>query len=255
MSVVHIFRIPQVVELTTATGAPLMNYPTNRTDFHLARYVDNEVEFWVKNIDRRAVPLTGSIATMHISDLKTGKVLLTRDLQIVDATKGLVRLTVGGDEVAVMPKGFHRYAVVLLRPDGAQVMLYTDRDRKGYGTVEVIDGPLPDPVEPTPLSLDDFITRSGKLYSTPVPGAAAVYNVSGQHSVVLHLSGFSGSFSVQGTLEPQPSQTDSQWFHVKTDEFMLATQVLHIPFEGNFMNVRFVVERTAGNIDLILFRN
>lgn len=256
MSVIPIFRIPQVVELTTGTGASLMNYPVNRTDFNLARYVDNEIEFWIKNIDRKAVAIAeGAAVTMHISDPTTQKVLLTRDLIVVDAAKGLVRLFVSGDEAASFPKGFLRYSIVMLRNDGVQVMLYTDRDRKGVGHINVIDGPLPDPIEPIPLSLDDFIIRNGKKYSTALPGAAMVHNVGGQHSVVLHLNDFSGIFTVQGTLEPQPGSSDSLWFDVKTLNFSSRTEVVHVPFEGNLMHVRLVVLTNGGTIDLMLYRN
>jgi hypothetical protein len=261
MSVIHLYRIQQVVELTTAsTGASLMNYPVNRTDFNLARHVDNEVEFWVKNIDRKPVPLGTARVTMHISEVKTGKVLLTRDLIVLDAAKGLVRLFVSGDETAIMPKGFLKYSIVMTRADGVQVMLYTDRDRKGVGHVEVIDGPLPDPIDAIPLSLSNFISLghydgNTKLYSTALPGAAMVHNVSGQHSAVLHLKEFSGSVTVQGTLEVQPSAISSNWFDVITRTFVDETSVLHMPFEGNLMHVRFVVQQDSGTIDPILYRN
>jgi hypothetical protein len=255
MSVIHLFRIPQVVELTTATGAALMNYPVNRTDFVLARYVDNEIEFWVKNIDRKAVALTGSTLTMHISET-SGKVLLTRELHVLDAAKGLVRLFISGEEAAAMPRGNVRYSIVMTRVDGVQVMLYTDRDRKGVGHIEVVEGPLPDPIQPIPLSLSDFLSRNGRLYSGPVPGAAMVHNVSGQHSVIIDFSAFTGAFTVQGTLDAQPGQTDTQWFDVKSVEYYEPKSGrVHIPFEGNLMNIRFMVTKIAGNIDLILFRN
>jgi hypothetical protein len=255
MSVVHIFRIPQVVELTTGTGASLMNYPVNRTDFHLARFVDNEVEFWIKNIDRKAVPLTGAVLTMHISDPKSRKVILTRDLSVLDAAKGLVRLFVSGEEAASMPKGHVRYSITLLRPDGVQVMLYTDRDRKGSGNIEIVDGPMPEPIEATRLSLADFLDRSGKLYSTAVPGAAYHHNLSGQHSLVLDFNDFVGRFTVQGTLSPSPGVADGQWFNVKVLDYVEPTAArLHIPFEGNLMHVRFVVELVSGNIDGITYR-
>jgi hypothetical protein len=255
MSVVHIYRIPQVIELTTATGAELMNYPVNRTDFRISKYVDNEIEFWVKNIDRRAVALTGSILTMHITDIKNNKILLTRELTVVDAAKGLVRLFVSGDEAAAMPLGFMHYSIVMLRPDDVTVMLYTDRERKGLGNIEVISGPIPAPLEPTYLSLADFITLVGKQYSSPLPGAAMVNNLSGQHSLVIDYNEFIGKISVQGTLEPQPSHTSDNWFTVTTDEHLTATTLLkNIAFEGNLMWVRVVVERQSGNVDSFQYR-
>ena len=72
---------------------------------------------------------------------------------------------------------------------------------------------------------------------------------------MLDLNDFVGRFTVQGTLAEQPSQTDSQWFTVKSFDYVDETTArLHIPFEGNLMHVRFVVERVSGNIDGIQYR-
>jgi hypothetical protein len=255
MSVIHIYRMLQVLELTTPTGASAMNYPVNRTDFTLARYVDNEIDFWVKNIDRKAVPLTNCTATIHLVDAESNRPLLSRDLTVVDATKGLVRLFITGDESGAFPLGYLRYSIVLTRPDNAQVMLYTDRERRGIGTVQVIEGPLPAPIEPIPLSTSDFLVRNNRLYSSALPGAAMVHNISGQHSAVLHLADFTGTFTVQGTLEVQPSSDDAIWFDITSKTFTNSTEVYHLPFEGNVMNVRFAVDKTGGSIDLVLYKN
>jgi hypothetical protein len=255
MSVIHIYRIPQVVELTApTTGTTLMNYPVNHTDFTLARYVDNEIQFWVKNYDRKAVSLTGSTLTMHISDPKTSRVLLSRDLSVIDATKGLVELFVSGDEAANFPQLSLRYSIVMLRADGVEVMLYTDRDRRGLGNVDVVNGPLPPPIEAIPIAPEDFLQRNSAYYSGAFPGAAAVLNLSGQHSVLLNLTSYTGKFTVQGTLELQPSSTDSDWFNVTSETFVNATEKVHVPFEGNLLWVRFVFTTITG-VDVLLYRN
>ncbi len=255
MPAIHIYRIPQVVMLTApTTGTTLMNYPVNRTDFSLARFVDNEVEFWVKDYDRRAVNLTGGTLTFHITDPKSSRVLMTRDLTVVDAAKGLVRLFVSGDEAGNLPKSSLRYSITLLRTDGVQVMLYTDRDRRGLGVVDIIDGPLPPPVEAIPIVGEDFLSRNSALYTGAYAGAAQVFNISGQHSVLLHLEDYTGTFTIQGTLLPQPSSTDSDWFNIESREFDEITDRVHIPFEGNLMWVRFKADTVTG-IDAILYRN
>ena len=255
MSVIHIFRIPQVVELTTGTGV-LMNYPVNRTDFTIPRYVDTEVEFWVKNVDRRAVNLTNMSATLHLMEPTTGRMMLSRDLEILEATRGLVRFFISAEESGALPLMGLRYSVVLTRGDGVQTMLYTDRDRHGLGVVDVVNGPYPPPIEPYSISVDEFVVRTGKKYSGAYPGAATVLNMGGQHSVVLDMSDYSGTFTVQGSLESSPSSADSDWFHITSTTFNDATEKRHIAFEGNLLWVRFVLSNeSAGLIDLITYRN
>lgn len=252
MSVIHIYRMLQVVELTTPTGASSMNYPINRTDFTLARYVDNEIDFWVKNIDRKAVPLTGGSITLRLSD-DAGRVLITKVLTMVDAAKGLVRLSLTGNECAALPLGPLRYHVVYTRPDAVQVLLCTDRERTGVGVARVIEGPLPPPQEPMVLDINDLVIRDGKYYSGSLPGAALVHNISGQHSAVFNLVGFVGTITIQGTLQAQPVEND--WFTVDTQLFTGRTQVVHMPFEGNLIGVRFSILSTSGSFDPIQYLN
>lgn len=255
MSAIHIYRIPQVVDLTLGSGGVLMNYPVNRTDFRLFRHVDNEIEFWIKNIDRKAVAIPDGSVTLHITDYKTQRVLLTRDLIILDEDKGLARLFISGEEAAALSPGTHHYSVIYTRSDGVQMILYTDRDRRGTGYVEVTEGPLPDPLEATPISMDEFVIRDSKYYSGAYMGAASVMNYSGQHSLAISFSDFTGSFTVQGSLQAQPSSTDTQWFEVKKETYVDETGLVHFPFEGNLLWVRFVVVKVDGDIELIQYRN
>jgi hypothetical protein len=255
MSVIHLYRIPQVVELTTGTGATLMNYPANRTDFRVYRHVDNEIDFFLKNIDRRAVTLVEGAVTIHILDQTTKRVLLTRNLQIVSAPDGHARLFMTGDDVAKFPSQTLRYTVVQTRSDGVQVACYTDRDRKAIGLVEVAEGPIPGPAEPTPISTDDFINLSGKLQSGAYPGSASVGNVSGQHSLVIPTQYFTGRVTIQGSLIEQPGSSPGEWFNVTSREFTNSTELVHMPFEGNLLWVRFIVETVSGDIDVIQYRN
>lgn len=257
MSPIHLYRIPQVVELTTGTGA-LMNFPVNRTDFSIPRYVDTEVDFWIKDHDRRAVDLSNSTATLHLMEISTGKLLMSRDLEMLDPVKGLVRFFISSEESAALPLMGLRYSVVMTRQDGVQSMLYTDRDRKGLGVADVINGPYPPPIEPYTIDPDAFVHTAGKLVSGSYPGAATVLNMGGQHSVILDMEDFIGKFTVQGSLETAPSSSNSDWFTIKTESYTTADVKVHVPFEGNLLWVRFIIEEDVnsnGAITAITYRN
>lgn len=232
-----------------------MNYPMNRTDFTLHRYVDNEIDFMVKDVDRKTVSFTGANATLYVMDAKNQRLLLSRDLMVIDAAKGHLRLFVTGDEAAALPKKTLKYTVVMTRPDNVQVMLMMDRNRQSSGVVNVEDGPIPEPVAPIEITAEDFIQRNGKFYSGTYAGSAMVQNDSGLHSALLTLDDYTGDIVVQGSLEALPSQTDSDWFAVETRSFTHKTGTVHVPFEGNLMWVRFSFTKTNGELTSILYRN
>jgi hypothetical protein len=255
MSVITLYRIPQVIVLTTGTGATLMNYPVNQTDFTIYRNVDNEIDFLVKNIDRRAISFADSTARIHITDTRQQRLLVSRDLIIVDEEKGHLRLFLTGAESAALPIKTLSYSVVLTRADNVQVLLFTDRSRKSSGTAMVADGPLPDPIDPIELTLEDFLIREGVYYSGALPGSVMVDNETGFHSVVFNLTGFTGILTAQGSLELSPSQDDGLWFPMATQTLSQHTGLYHIPFEGQVNWVRFVITKAAGDVTAITFRN
>lgn len=256
MSVVHIYRIPQVIDLTFGHGGVLMNYTVNRTDFKLSHHVDNQIDIWVKNIDRKAVTMANATVSLNIIDPHINRIVMTRDLEVVDAPKGLLKLFVAGEEAAALPIGAMNYSVIVTNTvTNQQTLLYTDRERRGLGVVEIVQGPIPDPPEPYRMSFSDFIQRDGKYYSENLVGAAGVDNYSGQHSIVVTFANFSGKFTIQGSLQENPSSLDSNWFNISTQEFVNQTSLTHIPFEGNILWARFVIELFDGTIERIEYRN
>jgi hypothetical protein len=68
---IDVFMMPQVVTLTLGgdTGASLMNYPVNRTDFNLTKGVTNEILFFVKDVDRHPVT-ADNLANLGITDIR-----------------------------------------------------------------------------------------------------------------------------------------------------------------------------------------
>lgn len=232
-----------------------MNYPVNSTDFTIYRYVDNEIDFMVKNIDRAPIPFANATATIHILDSRHQRLLLTRELTVVDEAKGHLRLFLTGNEASALPAKTLKYTVVMTRPDNVQVMLYTDRNRKASGAATVVDGPLPDPIDPIELTMEDFILRQGVYYSGAYAGAKMVANESGLHSVALRLVGFTGNVTVQGSIESAPTQDDGSWFPVSDLDYDDHTGMAHIPFEGQLMWVRFLITKTSGEVETITYRN
>ena len=272
---IDVFNMPKVVTLTLGgnTGATLMNYPINRTDFTLVRGATNEIIFFVKDVDRKPVT-ANAMVTLGINDLRiivsdhhANSLLLGTnnapvsnapvDASVLqpygDTTKGMWLLTLRSSDTANWPLGGLRYSVVADRATD-QVMLYTDRNYGPYSDCELVDGPFPMPPEAITLQLEDLQYDGPSLYSGALPGAATLGNISGQQSAVINMTGFMGSVTVQASLENQPSSQDLDWFTAQVDTATLGTLLngtvtfqnatdgpVYLSITGNYMWVRFIV--------------
>ena len=263
MSLVHLYRIPQVVELTAGIGVNLMNYPINRADFTLFRYADNDIDFLIKDFDRQVVTMAGCSATITIIDTRQQRLLMARDLILADATQGHFKLFITGEEAASFPKRDLRYTVMMTRTDAAQVMLFTDKNKKSDGVIHVEDGPLPMVVEPVRLRPNDFLTRAmglGKvrtLYAGSFASAKTVGNDTGIHSLSIEfIDDFSGKVFIEGSRNTSAAQDDSDWFIIHEESFTLKTGTEYIPFtNAEVMWVRFRIEPRRGTFDEVVYRN
>lgn len=278
---ITVYNMPQVATLTLGgdTGAYLMNYPVNRTDFKLTKGVTTEVHFFVKDVDRKPVTLaqmanTGITAVrITITDDNTDTLLLgsqtvpapSGDKSVlipapgIAPTKGVWMLKLESTDIADWPLGRLKYSVTLDRTND-QVMLYTDRGYGPYGALEVLEGPFPFPPEVTTITPSDMTYNGPSLYTGAYAGAANVGNPSGLQSAVMHMSGFKGTFTLQASLENSPSAADSDWFPatIANKTFIETTYgatianstisfnapvdgPLHVQAQGNYMWMRFIV--------------
>lgn len=262
MSVV-LYSIPQVIELMSATGAGLMNYPMNRTDFTVYRHADNDIDFRVRDIDRKAISFASATAVIHIMDGRQQRLVMARELIIHSASTGHLKLFMTGAEAAALPQRDLRYTVMMTRADGAQVMLFTDKNRTAAGVIHVEDGPLPAVIEPVRLTVRDFIRRrlgvnfTNTLFAGAFAGAKMVQNETGIHSLTIDLQNdFSGKVSVEGSKNPSPSQDDSDWSTVVENSYLLTTGNQYIEFtDPDLMWVRFRIEPRRGSFGDVVYRN
>jgi hypothetical protein len=255
MSVIQLYSIPQVIELTTGVGGTLMNYPVNRCDFNLYRYVDNQIDILVTDVDRQPVSFANATATLNLLDFRHQRLILSRALQIIDAANGQLRFTLSATESGNLPSKTLKYSVVMNNPNGSTTMLFTDRSLKAAGQINVLDGPIPEPIDPVVIEFSDFLSRNSFYYSSSYAGAAMVDNPTGIHSAVMDLTGFSGTITVQGSVELSPPTDDSLWFPITSKVCSNQTGSVYIPFQGELMWVRFQVSVVSGTLNQITYRN
>jgi len=249
----HVYQTPQAIYLNKGVGSPNQNYPVNRTDFKIFDGVKNEVEVFVKDLDRKPVDMTGLRIVMNILDRNKNRMLLEKELEIIDAVRGRYRLTIDtGDN---LPIGIHIYSVITV-DDFSTEILYTDRNRGSSSYLEVVEGPFANPTPSVVVSQDDMLFRNNRYYTGAIAGAASVDRRDGLHALLWHPEGFSGRFTIEATLEAQPDASDSMWFVVASDLYVEQSQPVHHEFEGMYTFVRANYEIMGnGVVNQITFRN
>ena len=255
-----------------------MNFPVNGTDFNLTKGVSNEVLFFVKTADR--VPVTANAMTalgildvrIIVKDTRTDTLLLGTtsypadgDVSVlssntaVDPAKGVWKLSLSASDIQDWPLGSLSYGIICDRSGGDQIMLYTDRNYGPYSGLKVLPGPFPQPAEAKTVLANDCITIGSSKYSGALIGAAQIGNLTGIHSVVANVASFTGSITIQGSLENSVPSNDSDWFLANvvsstngtitagTVTFnTMANGPVYISTVGNYMWERVIVMTATG---------
>lgn len=270
MPSLNVYQIPQVIQ-TTRAGATGVNSGTNKIDFNMSKNVSNEIEFLLKDIDRKPINLTNKTIILYVTDTETQKLKLQKTLQSINELRGHSRLVVGPTDLIDWELGYYAYSLVLQRDDQSQILLYTDQNRSSQGYLEIKAGPLPAPIEPVTLT-DDLFAHStyGVSYqsvssvpyrvSGAYPGAAQSDNRVGMHTCAIYSTNFTGLFKVQACLDLSAPATDYGWFDIEDAQVSIndITGITSLTFVGSFMWVRFiyvVTPTTTGTIDKVLFKN
>lgn len=262
---VNIFQIPQVVQLTQG-GSVSISSSVNRTDFNLSKNVLNEIEFLLKDVDKKPVNLGTTTLVIVIVD-KNGTLMMQKELVTINATKGWGRLALTAIDIQDWEPGYYTYSVLIQRNDATQVLAYTDQSRALSGSIELFQGPLPQPKAATVISSDYFlsnqiVTSPPLVYfvAEPFKGSSQVDNNYGHHTALIHFENFTGEFKIQASLENSVPLGDDEWFDLDDAQVEVTeyTGLKAIQFVGSLMWVRFIYYpalTNTGSVKKVSFKN
>lgn len=259
---VTVYQLPTVVQLIQNVAVSVGTV-INRTDFNLHKGLTNEIEFLIKNIDRKPINLIDKTFMIYIVDHSTNQLVIQANLLNIIPERGHARLVLSDVDVASLNVGYYRYVVTEVRID-SQIAVYTDQNHSIRGFLEVFPGPIP----PTPPVItipgDEF---SSMQWGDPLqtyrvseaqPGAAQRGNRSGAHTMAIYSQDFSGKVTIQASLSDiSPSQHDD-WFDVMEHQINEDDTVTGLPFVGNYQWVRMFYKPdalTTGSITKAVLKN
>ena len=235
----------------------------------LYRGVSNPLTFTFKNEDQKAQDVSnksvssGNYYQLEVVDSETQQSVITKTLKILDdgstqTTKGQASCVIEDGDLLDLDAKFYTYAIKEIKSDGSTLVTYADTSYVAGGTMEVLDGAYAQFIQSTRIS--NFTLSSNTFTSSAVSGKPGQNNNTALHTVAIYPKGFTGTVTVQGTMESDPT-SDDDYFTI-TSATLNSTNsntdtVSNLNFNGIFQNIRFKAVRTStnGRIDKILYRH
>ena len=264
---VFVYQIQRRIHLTLRDYGVTINWnlPMASADYKLYKDVRNNIEFVVRNTDRKPINLLGRQLIVTLQDYHTKKILSTKNLIPVNEAKGIMRLSLDGDEMEHWALGFHTYYIYVLNADGTQVLLYVDQDERAQGFFELCQGYNPGPQPSIEILQSQFYSiivgdpQQTFYISSSMPGNMQVGNTSGLHTLAVYTENFTGSVWIQGSSEIGSSQTADDWFDIEPEQLYVdASGITTYSFQANLQWVRVKYRVNAdnfGSFQKVVFRN
>lgn len=255
--VVNVYSLPHVMKLTLddfTSGANMITsaHYTN-SEIKILRGTDQRIDLLLKNYDRQAVLLEEwQTVNFHLYDRK-GKELLKVAAELYDFPRGhyVINLSKAFTSSLVLGHDYSWCCTVEDSEADTVRMLHSNRDYGSHAPAIIAEGPTPAREETISIALDTL----SQSKSQALKGAAQVSNFSGVHSLVFDLTEYTGTITVQASVDDGMPTVDDEWVNVTSEDIEDVTGLHHMGFTGNFMWVRFVLSTETGVGDTITYRN
>jgi len=257
MAGVLLYTYPQVVQVVwpngTAGGAMITSFHHTRSDFKVFWNVSNDIDFLIRDYDRKVKPIGQEIYEIIITSAKTGTVLLRSDLSVVNPSTGHVRLSLTPLQSNSLPIGTLRYTIVQ-NNNGRETIMFTDRDHGPQSSLEVKYGPIPLLPEPIRIQRGEFTTIDGALRVGAFAGPASLPDATETLTLMITGDHLLGRMVFEASLHETPPSSVNDWFIAEECVFDELTGTVVVNLTGNYSWVRIKLEEIAGSLTDILMK-
>lgn len=218
------------------------------------RGIDNVLEFQIKNADQKPVNITGNTVKFQSYD-ENRNLIIQHDAVVLDATKGLCKVTVTENDLLNVKRQFLSYNIHMVDSNGDKILTYVDEHFGNTGTIEVANDAFPGPREPHDVRTFTEI-EDDTWYSESIDAQPGINGNEALHTAVFYTDSFTGNITVQATLHNQIIQ-GVDWCDIGTIEFD-GTETEPVPynFNGVYSHIRFKSDADpAQTISKILIKN
>jgi hypothetical protein len=255
-------------------GAVRQGYtPMYQKDIQVAKGVTNTIKFTVKNQDQKPLDINGETLTFNLVNKETGAVHLQKQCTTLDdgsttATKGVATLTLSESDTASLVSKFYKFSVTRTIGGSGNHVTYANTYYEIAGTMEIVDQVYPSFSDSTELPntdftrplTTDFYRKGGQVteYYSSLVDAQPEYKRNGAlHTFQYYNSTYTGTLTIEGTLDPQVS-SDTSWVTLDTVSFNGLTDDSYINVTGvyNWFRLKHLPDNSnTGTLDKVLVRS
>ena len=220
-----------------------------------------EVGFFLKGtsisgpVEITNVNSTNDAGTSTILNLKfIQQAIPSETVDVTAGPKGSASCTITDGDLLKLDAKFYNFSVSDVTDSDNPEITYSDTGYAAAGTIEVLDGAYAQHVSST--SISTFTLSSDTFTSGAITGRPGINNNQALHTIAIYPKNFTGTVTVQGTMETTPS-SDNDYFDITSSSLTASSSVSTLNFTGVFQNVRFKAVRstgTTGRVDKILYR-
>lgn len=210
----HIRKKVWLVSSKEGVSTVNMPYGGFNSDFTVYKNTDSYLEFYVRNLDRKPIISHAKRYSITIIADDTGEHLLTRNMEIVDATKGYIRVRLFPSDIIDWPTITCRYIVNMINEDGTTTILCVDQGNTAIGYLTVADINLPSAKPVWDLVFHPMRPKDPGVLcqmSASWPGPINYDHNDPSLSLYMEMNFFSGTISVEGSNEDTPIERQSNW--------------------------------------------
>lgn len=223
--------------------------------FRILKGVDTSVQFFIKDQNGKSVKLRNKTFFANIIKSSDKDILISKPMQVVDTEAGITQLVLTVSDTLLLQVGYYDLVIQIREDSGEVIPLYNNSTYQQKYTIELLDNYID--VSPNVVIADNFSLHNNFYYSDKFAGTAQNPSTFGVSTIAVYGINFVGKVGVEATLESNP--IGSSWFPIDLDrvkgkvEYNNFTGIEPYVFEGKFYWIRFVLQKTSGSIDKILY--
>lgn len=231
MQAISVYLYPNKIDVYTNSLATWTTERYRRVynrNVKIYRGIDNRVDLQVRNADERATDATGASFVFNLIEPEGQNIILKKDCQVVDASRGRFYVILTEDELVDIEAGSYKYSVFnevrTTNFDGTYTVTsrnptYADSQYGITSTLEVLGNPLGDIKETVVVTefakVMDMSTYTINHQVSSIIDARPTTSVpQSVHTFQIMSTGYAGKIRIQGSLSSSSDPAEALWVDI-----------------------------------------
>lgn len=221
MATKNAYFVRKIAWVTLANqGVGNVNLGWGDADFVVYKGAFSNLEFVVRDVDRKGVKLIGKRVCATLINNNTNELYLERELEIINPIEGRCKLVLTPGDLMEWQLGAIRYSLTIKDIDNNEFnYLYNDLNQEAIGYIEIRDRASPNPNNV--IILDKFtpnrniFTEQTTFYTGSIRGPGQLSYTNSMLTFAVYLENYTGSFFVEATLDLISDSDTTNWFKLE----------------------------------------